>query len=467
MTELRPYQSEAVDAALQYDGFALFPEQRTGKCLIALAVVDHYKPDAIVIVSPKKALLTWETEIEKHLDQDWDCEFFLISYQEPVKNLRLRKHYYRWAKNFKGTMMVIADEAHMIKKPGSAQSRFVRTIGKRAQWKLALTGTPADKGYEQYWAIYDFIQNKEAFGTYEDFKNRYVIYDEKERKDGRKYKVISGYQRGPELLEIIHRFSYRITFNEARVAMGKKPVRIRKKKVYFNLYKKTRRLYRELEEDLEVTIEGLTIEAPLPITMIQKLQQVCGGFLLHQERIPGRKKKVRMVVPIGDEKLTCLMEVLSGLGKRHKVIICARFTHEVEAIREQLTAFKWTHKEISGSSEWDGKFDTDVVVLQVRSGLGFDLSDANTYIFYSWEHSYITFEQSRFRIMNMEDTVKVNYYFLMAKETIEDEYYQAVARKKDFSKLVLDRYPKIQAKREEAAREGTRRVRRTRKRKAA
>jgi hypothetical protein len=69
--------------------------------------------------------------------------------------------------------------------------------------------------------------------------------------------------------------------------------------------------------------------------------------------------------------------------------------------------------------------------------------------------------------MNMEDTVKVNYYFLMAKETIEDEYYQAVARKKDFSKLVLDRYPKIQAKREEAAREGTRRVRRTRKRKAA
>jgi hypothetical protein len=48
----------------------------------------------------------------------------------------------------------------------------------------------------------------------------------------------------------------------------------------------------------------------------------------------------------------------------------------------------------------------------------------------------------------------------MAKETIEDEYYQAVARKKDFSKLVLDRYPKIQAKREEAAGKGARRVRR-------
>ncbi len=460
LTELRPYQREAVDAALQYDGFALFPEQRTGKCLIALAIVDHYKPDAIVIVSPKKALLTWETEIEKHLDQDWDGEFFLVTYQEPVKNLRLRKEYYKWAAKFKGNLMVIADEAHMIKKPGSAQSRFVRTIGKRAKWRLALTGTPADKGYEQYWALYDFIQNKEAFGTFEEFKSRYVVYDEKERKDGRKYKVISGYQRGPELLEIIHRFSYRITFNEARVAMGKRPVRIRKKKVYFKLFKKTRRLYRELEEDLEVTIGGLTIEAPLPITMIQKLQQVCGGFLLHQERIPGKKKKVRIVVPIGDEKLICLMEVLSGLGKKHKVVICARFTHEIEAIREQLTAFKWTHKEISGTSEWDGKFNKDVVVLQVKSGVGFDLSESNTYIFYSWDHSYITFEQSRFRIMNMEDTEQVNYYFLMAKETIEDEYYQAVARKKDFAKLVLDRYPKTQAaQREGTARKGARRIR--------
>jgi len=462
-TTLRSYQSEAVVAALQHDGFALFPEQRTGKCLIALAIVEARKPDIVVIVCPKKARATWESEIEKHLDLDWECAFYIINYQQPVKNLALRGHWYRFTKTFVedgGTLMVIADESHHIKKPGTAQSRFVRTIGKRAQWRLALTGTPIDKGYEQLWATFDFIQNKVAFGTYEQFKNRYVLYDEKERRDGRQYKVITGYQRGPELLKIVHRYSYRITFNEARIAMGKKPIIIHKRKVYFDLNKKSRRLYDEMDKEMQVIVDGLTIESPLPVTKIQKLQQICGGFLLmYKERVPGKKKRERLVVPTGDEKLTALMELLSGMDDR-KLVICARFTHEIKAINELLDEFRWTHKEISGSSEFDGKFDTDVVVLQVRSGLGFDLSEANTYIFFSWDHSYIVFEQSRFRIMDMERTTQINYHFLMARNTIETEYYEAIARKKDFSALVLDKYRQTKAaKRRRATQKAEGRVR--------
>ena len=470
-TELRSYQSDAVAAALQYDGFALFPEQRTGKCLIALAVVDHHKPTVVVIVCPKKAVLTWESEIDKHLKCEWKCEFFIVTYQEPVKNLKLRAEWYKWSKDFVargGTLMVIADEAHMIKKAGTAQSRFVRTLGRRAQWRLALTGTPADKGYEQYWAIYDFIQHGVAFGTFNDFKSRYVLYDEKERRDGRQYKVIIGYQRGPELLKIIHKYSYRITFNEARVAMGKKPITIRKRKVYFDLNEKSQKLYEQMDHELKVSIDGLDIEAALPVTKVQKLQQICGGFLLHQIRIPGKKKRKRFVVPVGDDKLYCLMQVLSSMGKKNKIVICARFTHEIEAIQGQLFETNWTFKEISGKSEWDGEFDTDVVVMQIRSGLGFDLSEANTYIFYSWDHSYIAFEQSRFRIMNMENTTQINYHFLMARGTIEDEYYEAVARKKDFSTLVLDKYREEETQeRSRAVRKGARRVRKAGKRAAA
>jgi superfamily II DNA or RNA helicase len=465
-TELRSYQSEAVDAALQHDGFALFPEQRTGKCLIALAIVEARKPDLVVIVCPKKAHTTWESEIEKHLDLDWECAFYIINYQQPVKNLELRGHWYRYTKSFVdggGTLMVIADESHHIKKPGTAQSRFVRTLGKRAHWRLALTGTPMDKGYEQLWSTFDFVQHKVAFGTYDQFKNRYVLYDEKERRDGRRYRTITGYQRGPELLKIIHTFSYRITFNEARIAMGKKPITIRKRKVYFDLNPKSQRLYDSMNEEMQVVIDGLTIDSPLPVTKIQKLQQICGGFLLHQQRIPGQKKRKRLIVPTGKEKLTALMQLLSGMDGR-KLVICARFTHEIKAINELLDEFRWTYKEISGSSEWDNKFDTDVVVMQVRSGLGFDLSEANTYIFFSWDHSFITFEQSRFRIMSMEHTSQINYFFLMARGTIEDEYYTAVSRKKDFSTLVLDKYRKTQAaKRRGAARKNPKRVRQARK----
>lgn len=464
-TELRPYQREAVDAAARHDGFAFFPEQRTGKCLISLAVVDTRKPEVLVIVCPKKAISTWEEQIEEHLDLDWECDIYIVSYQEPVKNLKLRKQWYKWSLEWVrdgGTLMVVADEAHFIKKPGTAQSRFTRTLGKRAQWRLALTGTPADKGYEQYWAIFDFVAHgKIVPRTYDAFKARYIVYEELEHR-GRKHPVIIGYQNSEELLYLIHQHSYRITFNEARVAMGKKPVKMRRKKVYFDLARQTRTIYETLKEDLEIVIDDLEINVPLPVTLTQKLQQVCGGFLLHQERTPGEKKRKRTVIRLGkDEKLTKLMELLSGFGQE-KAVICCRFTHEIEAIAEEFDEFEWTYKIISGQHEWDHKFDVDFVLLQVKSGLGFDLSEANTYVLYSWDHSYITFEQARMRIMSMEHTDWVKYYFLMARDTIEDEYYEAVAKKKEFAQLVLDRYrTKKVPQRRGATRRRARRIRKT------
>ena len=466
-TGLWPHQSEAVAAAIPHDGFAFFPEQRTGKCLCALAVVDHHQPEALVIVCPKKALKTWEEQIEEHLDNDWGCEIYIVTYQEPVKNLTLRKHYYKWSKDFVdggGTLMVIADEAHYIKKPGTAQSRFTRTLGKRAQWKLALTGTPTDKGFEQYWAVFDFIGHGDVFPrTYGAFKDRYLNFEIKERRDGRQYPVLKGYNHEDEMLEIIHAHSYRITFNEARVAMGKKPVRVRRKKVYFDLKKRSRHIYNELKEDMQTVIDDLEVNVPLPVTLTQKLQQVCGGFLLHQERIPGKKKRKRVVIPIDTEKLDRLMALLSGFGQE-KAVICCRFTHEIEAIAEAFDDFNWTYKIISGQHEWDMQFDVDYVILQVKSGLGFDLSEANTYVFYSWDHSHITFDQARFRIMSMKYTSWVKYFFLMARDTIEEEYYEAVAKKKDFSTLVLDKYrreKKVQ-KRRGATRRRAKRIRKTR-----
>jgi hypothetical protein len=156
------------------------------------------------------------------------------------------------------------------------------------------------------------------------------------------------------------------------------------------------------------------------------------------------------------------MDVCSGIPDE-KVVICCRYRHEIAAIRELFDEFNWTYKEVSGSSEWDGVFDTDFVILQVRSGLGFDLSEAATIVFFSWDHSYITFEQSRFRIMNMETTTKVKYIFLIARDTIEEEYYEAISRKKEFAGLVLDRKDR---KREAADGDHKKRIRQARKRAA-
>ena len=99
----------------------------------------------------------------------------------------------------------------------------------------------------------------------------------------------------------------------------------------------------------------------------------------------------------------------------------------------------FTHKTIAGGEKYDNNFDTDIILLQIQSGVAIDLSMSNTYIYYSWDFSHINHEQSKFRVMAF-DSDRVNYYYLMAMGTVDEDIYEAVTRKRNLAKLVCDRH---------------------------
>ena len=80
-----------------------------------------------------------------------------------------------------------------------------------------------------------------------------------------------------------------------------------------------------------------------------------------------------------------------------------------------------------------------MIILQVQSGEAIDLSAANTYIYYSWNESLINYEQARFRVQAF-DTEQVNYWYLMARDTVDEIKFEAVVKKKDLATLVCDHY---------------------------
>ena len=443
-TTLRGYQSEAVRKALRYSGFALFPEQRTGKCLVSLAIADHVKPDIIFIVCPKKALRVWSSEFSKHLDLDWDCYVRYVHFEASAKEAVDRRRYYKlatkWQKQGR-SIMVIVDEAHRCKKRGTRNSRFIRTLGKRASHRLALTGTPIAQGHKDAWPIYDFIQPG-VFGKWEDFENRFLMIESKEnRSTGAIYKRIVGVQNEEEFNEIFHKYSYRITLGEARKAEGLMPAKIRHRKIKFQLKKQSWIHYDELSLDLETMIRGRVVSTPLVLTLAMKLQQIAGGYLIQDERVPGQRKKKRTVHRIGEEKLAVLLRALRTpeLAKKDHLVICCRFKHEIARISQLLTEEGVTSKIISGKHEYDGQFDVRVVILQIQGAEAIDLSLSNTYIFYSWNHSLINYEQARFRVQAF-DTLQVNYWYLIAEDTVDEDMYLAVVKKKNLATLVCDRY---------------------------
>lgn len=443
-TTLRSYQREAVDKALEHDGFAFFPEQRTGKCLCSIAVIDEVKPDVILIVCPKKALRVWSSEFKKHLDFDWDCYLRYVHYEASAHKAEDRRRYYRLAKKWQKqgrTVMVICDEAHRIKKRGSSQSRFVRTIGKRATYRLALTGTPIAQGIKDAWPLFDFIQHG-LFGKWEDFEASYLELEKHtHRRTGANYTKIVGTKNEDEFYSLFHEFSYRITLAEARRAEGLPAARIRSRKIYFDLKASSRNAYSELAEELETYVRGHKVSTPLVLTLTMKLQQIAGGFVIQDTRIPGKRKKQRAIITVGAEKLARLERALTSTSELQdrKLVICCRFKHEIDNIGELLTDLGYTWKTVSGREEYNGHFDVDVIILQVQSGEAIDLSASNTYIYYSWNHSLINFEQARFRVQSF-NTTQVNYFFLIANDTVDEDIYEAVVKKKDLATLVCDRY---------------------------
>lgn len=453
LTSLSPNQAEARDKAIQLTGFGLFSEQRVGKTLTALSIVDYWKPRILVVICPKKAIRVWREQLKEHIEFDWSCTKFVVHYEALCRSSadrrRWRRLYDKW-KEQEHTVCTIVDEAHRIKRRGSAQSRMIRTLGfPRSDYRLALTGTPIAQGREDAWALFDFIMPGALGNTWEEFRNRYLKTEEEQRKDY-SYKKIVGYKNTKRFDRIFHEYSYRKTLREAQKEAGREPYRVRRSVVRFDLKPESRRIYNELLTNLEAEVRKKKVSTPLVMTLVFKLQQLTGGYLIHTESLydeeglplltPRGKAKIhKSIIPIGREKIVELTNVLKQFPTEKKVVICVQYRHEINRIARRLERMGRTYQTIAGGESFDGKFNTSAVILQIRSGVAIDLADADTYILYSWNYSYIDYEQGRFRVLKFTSR-QVNYIYLMARDSIDEDIYEAVVKKKNLAKLVCDKY---------------------------
>jgi hypothetical protein len=412
-SSLRPYQSEAVERALPLGGFGLFLEQRAGKTRTALEIVRRRNPGRLLVVCPKRAIPVWRQEI---LALEDPPVIEVITYEWMVIHSRALL---AWAPD-----MVIADEAHYAKKRTSRRSKVLRKLGRVARWRLALTGTPIGQGIWDLWAVFDFL-DPSYFGPWEAFEARYMIL-KTVKLPGRPlpFKKIVGTRNVEEFNAIMHKYSARITLDEAKGQRTK----VRTARIYFDLAR-SKLAYDEMFRRMKVEFStGERITAPMVITQAQKLQQICGGFLIDDEGA---------IHTLGREKLRALGRVLSVVQGEPFVVI-VKYLQDLELVNDYLHEIGLSTTIIRGGQEFTG-FDTDAAIVQIQSGIAIDLSRASTCIFYSMNHSYFNFDQARFRVRSYS-THEVRYYFLIARETVEEDIYEAVTKKKSLSQLLLERY---------------------------
>lgn len=412
----------------------MIPEQRTGKTITALAVYEEFNTQYLIIVCPKVAIAIWQAAIEKELTKDHLRKIVILNYEQYVAN---REVWYKWAKRARDRFFMIVDESHLIKARGASRSRVIRQMGKYAKYRLALTGTPIANGLIDAWAQFNFI-DPEIFGPFDDeldketgelikenFNGRYI------RWGGYNNHQVVGYRREKEFNRIFHEHSYRITLREAKKEGGQPALKLQMTRNYVDLDSRSQFHYDEMMEELQTVVDGEKVKAKNVLACVVKLQQICGGFL---------RKEDGTYLTLGREKLDKLHEIARSLRSGSKFIVIARYIHELERIAGFLERSLGISTQIvRGGQPFDGKFHCDAIAMQIQSGMAVDMSQADAIIFYSTDYSYLNFEQARFRILSYAKE-HARYFFLLARGTIDEQIFEAVTRKKNLAKLVIDTY---------------------------
>lgn len=172
-------------------GVALMMEVGCGKTLTSIAIVGEMyckkRIKKLLIVCPISVMGVWDEEFKKFADFEFSItllngssfkkasmlkklegdvlQIAVINYESMW---RIEKEISKWNPD-----MIIADEGHKIKTPGTAVSKAMHRIGAKTKYKLLLTGTLITNKELDVFSQYKFL-NTDIYGkSYYMFRNRY------------------------------------------------------------------------------------------------------------------------------------------------------------------------------------------------------------------------------------------------------------------------------------------------------
>jgi len=435
--KLWPKQKEAAEFVLGQPNAALFAEQGTGKTWITTGVIERlcekWFQDILIVCPLSNLKTTWRATLEQLHDVavylDWPSfkkskrnhKILLIHYEAMAKyDRQLSKH--EWT-------LAVFDESQKLKSRGSRQSRIAGRI-KTAHRRLILTGTPFDDlldDPQEVWAQFRFV-HPDLFGRrWRDFDERYLMptgymgYKRKFRRgmDKRVLKMVEPYCLRLVKSDVVDLPP--LTYHEHRVT----------------LIGEQRRLYKKLERDMVAMVNGEEVSAELTITLMIKLQQICGGFI---------KDDDDTIHQVGSAKIRKLRRLLNEVDR--PVVIFCKYLEEIRQIEQAIpdncrvsTIVGRTRKTRAATLEAFQQGQIDVLIAQIRTGgVGVDLQRSHVAIFYSATFSYIDFDQAVSRVHRAGQESPVEIHLIMARNSIDTLIYQALLYKRSAQDLILRQF---------------------------
>lgn len=392
-----------------------------------------------IIFAPKTVLTVWKHEIESSV-------LIPICFTDEVLNPQNNsnalticlKNYeslrsFKKSKRFHSYDLAICDESHRIKNRNSISAKVTYKLTRDSKYRFCLSGTPMGNEEIDFYSQYRFIDESIFGKRYKDFDQTYfkptgyMGYQRKFKSESRK----------KLFYEVVNQHSFRITKDEClelpTMTETVIPIEIQ-----------CRKAYDKLKKDLLIEFENgsgdrLTISAPKAIVLVTKLQQLCCGFIYDENHC---------ALPMNDSsKLEALKELIED-HNNEKVVIFCKYSWEIDRIQEELSKYKKHLLVYDGRTKdkdvwYKLNNESNIMIAQIKSGgTGLNLQCASTVIFYSLPYSYIDVSQAKDRVYRNGQKHKVSIYYLIAKNTIEENIYRVICAKKSGAVAILDDFRK-------------------------
>lgn len=417
-------------------GGCLADDMGLGKTVQAIAVlIDRREVGPTLIAAPVSVGFNWMREVERFaptlrpvLYRDTDRVEFLKSLKPGdllITSYHLLQQHISELSTIKWGTLVL-DEAQAIKNSQTKTAQAVREI--QAEWKLALSGTPAENHLGDLWSLFRAV-SPGLFGSWERFRE--VFAEPIERgKDIKRKQALS---------RVIRPFILRRTKSEV---LSELPART-EIQVTAELSKEERRIYEDARlwavKNLTNLVETEEKDQRFQVlAALTKLRQLaCHPRLVHQSWT-GSSAKLDLFLEKVDE-------LRDG---RHRALVFSQFTQHLAIVREALDKQQIAYQYLDGSTparkrqeavEAFQRGEGEFFLISLKAGgTGLNLTGAD-YVLHldPWWNPAVE-DQATDRAHRIGQTRPVTVYRLVAKETIEEQILKLHADKRGLVAGILE-----------------------------
>jgi SNF2 family DNA or RNA helicase len=469
----QPYKHQivALDALHNSTFFALLMEMGTGKTKVIvdesvwqaqLRLSRGEKPFKVLIVCPRTIQRTWLQEINKDTPPDlpyWagkmetsirgmqtllDMATARVPLKYVITNYEKLGSMGKALKAIKFDMMVL-DESTKIKTPSTHRTKNAIEIGETASRRAILTGAPVTNNILDLFSQFQFLEDGIlGYSNYHQFKTHFARIA---KLAGRRIEKITGYRNLNELKERVARYSF-IVRKDQCLDLPPKNFETR----YVEMSEKQAELYMQMLETFIATLTNYTdpsgtMKAQVIIVQLLRLAQICCGYM---KTASGEERPI----PGENPKIEALLDIIEQLSPDAKLLVWARFHHDIKTITQVLTNrhIGWV-KLTGGMSDrerdqsvelFNGRNQVRVLVGEPGTGgygltlLGHPENPCYTVVYYSNDFSLEKRIQSEDRVHRIGQVRPVTYIDIVCEGTVEERIAVALQKKRDLSETIKD-----------------------------